>query len=142
MDKSELLALTQQGYDCAQCIVKEFEDVLGEDTGKVIRSVSAMSMGLLQGSICGGILGALAVIGYVFGKESPDYSAQGMCMIKRQMFFLEFSKKYPETTCPGILGLDVRINEDNIKANATGIYETKCPEMFADICSIVRSLIS
>ena len=52
MDKSELLALTQQGYDCAQCIVKEFEDVLGEDTGKVIRSVSAMSMGLLQGSIC------------------------------------------------------------------------------------------
>ncbi len=142
MDKSELLALTQQGYDCAQCIVKEFEDVLGEDTGKVIRSVSAMSMGLLQGSICGGILGALAVIGYVFGKDSPDYSAQGMCMIKRQMFFLEFNRKYPEITCPGILGLDVRINEDNIKANATGIYETKCPEMFADICNIVRSLIS
>ena len=142
MDKSELLALTQQGYDCAQCIVKEFEDVLGEDTGKIIRSVSAMSMGLLQGSICGGILGALAVIGYVCGKETPDYAAQGMCMIKRQMFFMEFNKKYPEITCPGILKLDVRINEDNIKANASGVFETQCPEMFADICSIVRSLIS
>lgn len=142
MDKDELITLTQQGYDCAQCIIMEFKDVLGDDLGKVIRSVSAMSMGLLQGSVCGGILGALAVIGYVFGKENPDVSAQGLCMIKREMFFMEFRNRYPDITCPGILGLDVRINEDNIKANATGIYTTKCPQMFVDIAGIVRKLIS
>ena len=142
MDKAELIELTKQGYDCAQCIIKEFEDVLGEDTGKVIRTMSAMSMGLLQGSICGAVLGALAIIGYVFGKENPDVSAQGLCMIKREMFFMEFRAKYPEITCPGILGLDVRINEDNIKANATGVYTTKCPQMFMDTTDIVRRLIS
>lgn len=142
MDKDELNQLTQQGYDCAQCIIKEFEDVLGDDLGKVIRTMSAMSMGLLQGSICGGILGALAVIGYVFGKETPDVSAQGVCMIKREMFFMEFRRKYPEITCPGILGLDVRNNEDNIRANATGVFTTKCPQMFVDIADIVRRIIS
>ena len=141
MDRSELLALTQQGYDCAQCVIKAFEDVLGEDTGKVIRAVSCMSMGLLQGSVCGGVLAALAIIGWRYGKEEPDYAAQGMCMIKRELFFMEFRKKYPDITCPGIIGLDVRKNEDNIKANATGVYTELCPRMFEDIVDIVKSLI-
>lgn len=141
MDRSELLALTQQGYDCAQCVIKAFEDVLGEDTGKVIRAVSCMSMGLLQGSVCGGVLAALAIIGWRYGKEEPDYAAQGMCMIKREQFFMEFRKKYPDITCPGIIGLDVRKNEDNIKANATGVYTELCPRMFEDIVDIVKSLI-
>lgn len=141
MDRSELLALTQQGYDCAQCVIKAFEDVLGEDTGKVIRTVSCMSMGLLQGSVCGGVLAALAIIGWRYGKEEPDYAAQGMCMIKREQFFMEFRKRYPDITCPGIIGLDVRKNEDNIKANATGVYTELCPRMFEDIVDIVKSLI-
>ena len=141
MDRKELLALTQQGYDCAQCVIKSFEDELGDDTGKVIRTVSCMSMGLLQGSVCGGVLAALAILGWKYGKEEPDYAAQGMCMIKREQFFMEFRRKYPEITCPGILGLDVRKNEDNIKANATGLYTNLCPCMFEDIVSIVRGLI-
>ena len=142
MDKDELLALTQQGYDCAQCVIKAFEDEMGEDAGRAIRLVSCMSMGLLQGSVCGGVLAALAVIGWKFGKENPDYSTQGLCMIKREQFFMEFRKKYPDITCPGIIGLDVRINEDNIKANATGVYTDQCPRMFEDIIGIVRKIIS
>ena len=141
MDKNELLALTQQGYDCAQGVVKAFEGELGEDTGKVIKAVSCMSMGLLQGSVCGGVLAALAIIGWRYGKEEPDYAAQGMCMIKREQFFMEFRRKYPDITCPGIIGLDVRKNEDNIKANATGVYTELCPRMFEDIVNIVKDLI-
>ncbi len=140
MDKDELLVLTQQGYDCAQCVIKAFEDELGEDTGKVIKSVSCMSMGLLQGSVCGGVLAGLAILGWKYGSENPDYAAQGMCMIKREQFFMEFRKRYPDITCPGILGLDVRKNEDNIKANADGLYTDLCPGLFADVVEIVKSL--
>ena len=62
-------------------------------------------------------------------------------MIKREQFFMEFRKRYPDITCPGIIGLDVRKNEDNIKANATGVYTELCPRMFEDIVDIVKSLI-
>lgn len=141
MDRSEIILLSQQGYECAQCIVKAFEKELGESTGSVMRSVACMSMGLLQGSICGGIVGALAVIGCMFGKDEPDYPTQGLCMIKREQFFMEFRKNHPDITCPGILGLDVRINEDNIKANATGVYTDRCPSMFLDIIDITRKVI-
>lgn len=141
MDKSEMISLGMQGYECAQCVVKAFEDVLGDSTGTVVRSVACMSMGLLQGSVCGGVLGALAVIGHVFGKDEPDHPTQGLCMIKREQFFMEFRKRRGEITCPGILGLDVRINEDNIKANATGVYTDKCPEMFLEIVDITRKVI-
>lgn len=142
MDRNELLALTNQGYDCAQCVMKAFEKELGEELGEAIRLVSCMSMGLLQGSVCGGVLAALAVIGWKFGKDQPDYAAQGLCMIKREQFFMEFRQKYPDITCPGILGLDVRKNEDNIRANKEGLYTTLCPQMFEDIVAIVKKLIS
>ena len=142
MDKEELLALTNQGYDCAQCIIKAFEEELGEELGEAIRLVSCMSMGLLQGSVCGGVMAALAVIGWKFGKDEPDVSTQGLCMIKREQFFMEFRRKYPDITCPGILGLDVRKNEDNIRANKEGLYTTLCPQMFEDIVAIVKKLIA
>ena len=141
MDRDELLALTQQGYDCAQCVVKAFEDELGEDTGKVIRSVSCMSMGLLQGSVCGGVLAALALIGWKYGSEKPDYASQGLCMIKREQFFMEFRRIYGDITCPGIIKLDVRKNEDNIKANATGVYTEICPKLFEDVIAILKRIL-
>ena len=47
MDRNELLALTNQGYDCAQCVIKAFEKELGDELGEAIRLVSCMSMGLL-----------------------------------------------------------------------------------------------
>lgn len=140
MDKSEAVALSQQGYDCAQCIIKAMEEELGEDLGKAIRSVSCMSMGLLQGSVCGGVLGALAYLGYKYGSDVPDVSTQGLCMIKREQFFMEFRKKYPDITCPGIIELDVRKNEDNIKAHATGVYIEKCPQLFADVVEILKRI--
>lgn len=140
MDVNDALALSQQGYDCAQCVIKAMEEELGEDLGKAIRSVSCLSMGLLQGSVCGGILGALAYIGLKYGSDVPDVSSQGLCMIKREQFFMEFRKKYPDITCPGIIGLDVRINEDNIKAHATGVYTTVCSQLFVDIVGILKNL--
>ncbi len=63
-------------------------------------------------------------------------------MIKREQFFMEFRQKYPDITCPGILGLDVRKNEDNIRANKEGLYTTLCPQMFEDIVAIVKKLIA
>ena len=141
MEKSDILVLTQQGYECAQCVIKAFEKELGDRTGDGVRAVACMSMGLLQGSVCGGVLGGLAVIGMMWGKDEPDYAVQGTCMIKREQFFMEFRKLYPDITCPGIIGLDVRKNEDNIKANATGVYTDKCPKLFLDVIDIVKKLI-
>ena len=94
MDLDELTLLYKQGYDCAQSIVKVFENELGEDYEAVLKSVSSMGMGLLKGSVCGGLLGALAVIGYKYGTNVPDFSSKGICLLKKEEFFKKFNEKY------------------------------------------------
>lgn len=141
MDLETLVRLTNEGYDCAQIVIKAFEEELGNDYPAAMRSVSCMSMGLLQGSICGGVIGALTVIGFKFGSDTPDISARGMCMIKREMFFTEFKRRTNCLTCTEILGLDVRKNEDNIRAIKENLFNDKCPRLFLDIIEIVKGII-
>lgn len=136
-----MVKLTDEGYDCAQLVIKAFEKELGDSYPAAMKSVSCMSMGLLQGSLCGAVIGALTVIGFKYGSETPDISSKGICMIKREMFFAEFRKKVNGSTCPEILGLDVRKNEDNIRAIKENLYTERCPQMFIDIIEIVKGII-
>lgn len=136
-----MVRLTDEGYDCAQLVIKAFEKELGDSYPAAMKSVSCMSMGLLQGSLCGAVIGALTVIGFKYGSETPDISSKGICMIKREMFFAEFRKKVYGSTCPEILGLDVRKNEDNIRAIKENLYTERCPQMFIDIIEIVKGII-
>lgn len=137
----DVIRLYKEGYDCAQCILKAMEDKLDCDIDTAMRSISCMSMGLLEGSICGGVLGALAVIGIRYGNSSADASSRGITMIKRAMFINEFKKRYNGLTCPEIMGLDVRKDEDNLKAFKDGIYDHFCPKLGADIIDILNSII-
>lgn len=141
MDRETLVRLTDEGYDCAQLVIKAFEKELGESYPAAMKSVSCMSMGLLQGTLCGAVIGALTVIGFKYGSEVPDISSKGMCMIMRERFFMEFRKTVNGSTCPEILGLDVRINEDNIRALKENVYTERCPDMFLEIIRIVKEVI-
>ncbi len=137
----DVVRLYKEGYDCAQCILKAMEDKLDCDMDAAMRSISCMSMGLLEGSICGGVLGALAVIGIKYGSPSADASSRGITMIKRGMFLNEFKKRYNGLTCPEIMGLDVRKDEDNLKAFKDGMYDHFCPKLGADIIEILNDII-
>ena len=137
----EVINLYNRGYDCAQCIVKAVIDRVDCDEETAMKAVSSMSMGLLEGSICGGLLGALAVIGLKYGSATPDASCTGVTIIKRARLLMEFKKRYNGLTCPEIMGLDVRKDEDNLKAHKEKVYEHFCPNVGAYIIDILKDII-
>ena len=142
MDSSEeVIRLYEEGYDCAQCILKAMEKKLDYDHDTAMRAISSMGMGLLEGSICGAVVGALAVIGLRYGSASPDMSNRGVAIIKRAQFLMEFKKRYNGLTCPEIMGLDVRKDEDNLKAFKDGIYDHFCPKLGAYIIDVLNDII-
>ena len=65
--EDDMIMFTKQGYDCAQCILKAMESKIDCDMDTAMRSISSMGMGLLEGGMCGAVLGALAVIGLKYG---------------------------------------------------------------------------
>lgn len=141
MDEDRITVLYTQGYDCAQCILRMFEDRIDCDMDTAMRTISCMGMGLLEGSLCGALLGAFAVIGLKYGTTSPDMAAKGMSIIKRAQFMIEFKKKYSGMTCPELMGLDVRKDEDNLRAYKEGIYEHFCPNLGKDIVEILEKIL-
>lgn len=137
----DVIRLYNEGYDCAQCILKAMSDKVDFDEDTALKTISCMGMGLLEGSLCGALLGGLAVIGLKYGSSAPDSSSRGITIIKRAQFLMEFRKKYNGLTCPEIMGLDVRKDEDNLRAYKEGIYEHFCPKMASDIIEILNRII-
>lgn len=137
----DVIRLYNEGYDCAQCILKAMSDKVDFNEDTALKTISCMGMGLLEGSLCGALLGGLAVIGLKYGSSAPDSSSRGITIIKRAQFLMEFRKKYNGLTCPEIMGLDVRKDEDNLRAYKEGIYEHFCPKMASDIIEILNRII-
>lgn len=141
MDQEKIKSLYRQGYDCAQCVLFTMMDELECDEDTALRSVSCMSMGLLEGSVCGAVLGALAVIGLKYGSSAADMGSKGLGIVKRAQFITEFKKRYNGLTCPELMGLDVRNDEDSLKAFKNGVYEHFCPKMSSDITDILKGMM-
>ena len=139
--EDDIIRFTKEGYDCAQCILKAMEDKIDCDMDTAMRSISSMGMGLLEGSMCGAVLGALAVIGLKYGTSAPDMASRGVAILKRAQFFTEFKKRYTGLTCPEIMGLDVRNDADNLRAYKEGIYEHLCPKLGAGVIEILNGII-
>ena len=137
----DVIRLYNEGYDCAQCILKAMSGKVDFDEDTALKAVSSMSMGLLEGSVCGALLGALAVIGLKYGSSTPEPSSKGIVIVKRAQLLMEFRKKYNGVTCPEIMGVDVRKDEDNLRAYKEGIYEHFCPKMASDILEILNRII-
>lgn len=142
MDIETVNKLYSEGYDCAQCVVHAMRDRIDADEETVLKTISCMGMGLLEGSVCGALLGAYAVIGLKYGSASPDMASKGLALIKKEQFMIEFRKLYGDITCPGIMGLDVRKDEDNLKAYTTGKYEHFCPNLCLNVLNILEKIMT
>lgn len=142
MVQKNIIELYRQGYDCAQCVCMQFINEIDCDKETAMKLISAMGMGLLKGSICGAIIGALAIIGLKYGNSSPDMANKGMTIIKRSQFFMEFEKLYSGLTCPELMKLDVRNDEENLKAYSEGVYEHFCPKLGADVVNILNKILN
>lgn len=141
MEFEDIQKMYREGYDCAQCVIHAFSDRLDADEDVIMRATTCMSMGLLQGSVCGAVLAAFTVIGLKYGSSSPDLGSKGLALIKREQFMAEFRKMYNGITCPELTGYDVRINEENTKAFAAGIYDDFCPRLCLNVMNILERIL-
>lgn len=58
--------LRAQGYNCAQCVVMAFDDVINGDTAMLLRVAGGFGSGMgASGGVCGAISGTTMVLGLV-----------------------------------------------------------------------------
>lgn len=62
--------LRAQGYNCAQCVVMAFDDVIKGDVAMMARAAHGFGSGMgASGGVCGAISGTTMVLGLVYDND-------------------------------------------------------------------------
>lgn len=131
-----------EGFDCSMQVLAKLAPEIGltEEQGK--RLGSCFGVGMMQGSVCGAVSAAMIAIGYKYGNTKPkDMAQKGLCMAKRQEFIDRFTEEFGSVTCPGLLKLDLRLEEDAKKANEIGVITNICPKFCVKAIEIAKDVL-
>ena len=98
------------GYNCAQCMILAFEDMLtiDVDTALKISSPFGGGMGRLR-EVCGSVSGMFMVLGFIKGYNEPgDYEGKKELYEHIQELARRYEADNGSIICRELLGLDVK----------------------------------
>lgn len=133
------------GYNCAQCMMLAFEDMLTIDLDMALKIASPFGggMGRLR-EVCGSVSGMFMVLGFVKGYNEPG-NYEG----KKELYehVQELARRYEEANgsiiCRDLLGLNVK-KEDATPEKRTDEYYKKrpCAEKIGSAAEILEQYLS
>ncbi len=136
------------GYNCSQCIMLAFEDVIKEysdidlDTALRIASPFGGGMGRLR-EVCGSVSGMFMILGYLEGYyEKKDYDG------KKQLYedIQELARRYEAANgsiiCRELLGLDEKRQEAAPQKRTEAYYKSRpCAEKIGSAAQILEEFL-
>lgn len=107
-DRIELsYALRKQGYNCAQCVIAAYSDILDITQEQAIKISYGFGGGFGgQRELCGCLSGAAMVVGMLFGQEQADLKLRKEIYQKITKFCDDFESKYHSKICAELLGIN------------------------------------
>lgn len=115
------------GYNCSQCMMLAFEDLLTIDLDTALKIASPFGggMGRLR-EVCGSVSGMFMVLGYIYGYNDPkDYES------KKSLYehIQELARRYEEANgsiiCRDLLGLSIKKQEATPEQRTAEYYASR-----------------
>lgn len=133
------------GYNCAQCMMLAFEDMLTIDLDTALKIASPFGggMGRLR-EVCGSVSGMFMVFGYINGYNEPD-DYEG----KKKLYehIQELARRYEEENgsiiCRDLLGLNVQKEEATPQKRTEAYYKNRpCAEKIGSAAEILQQYLN
>lgn len=129
------------GYNCSQCMMLAFEDLLTIDIDTALKIASPFGggMGRLR-EVCGSVSGMFMVLGFLKGYSTPgDYEG------KKELYehIQELARRYEEANgsiiCRDLLGLSVQREEATPEQRTPDYYKKRpCAEKIGSAAEILE----
>ncbi len=132
------------GYNCAQCMMLAFEDMLTIDLDMALKIASPFGggMGRLR-EVCGSVSGMFVVLGFVKGYNEPG-NYEG----KKELYehVQELARRYEEANgsiiCRDLLGLNVKKEEATPEKRTEEYYKKRpCAEKIGSAAEILEQYL-
>lgn len=143
--KDKAMQSFKDGYNCCQCLILAFEDMLSVDvnTALTISSPFGGGMGRLR-EVCGSVSGMFMVFGFIKGYSDPkDYEGKKELYAHIQELGRRFEKENGSIVCRDLLGLDVK-HQDSTPEKRTDEYYKKrpCAELVGCATEILETYLN
>ena len=131
------------GFACSQSILSAYSEHFGLDRELALKISDPFGAGMRGLSeTCGAVTGSLMVIGLRYGRiRHNDILARDKTAERVQEFVEKFKERNGTIICKKLLGYDISIPEQNNKAEALGLFKTKCPKFVRDAAEILEQLV-
>ena len=133
------------GYNCAQCMMLAFEDMLTIDIDTALKIASPFGggMGRLR-EVCGSVSGMFMVLGFIKG-----YHEHGNYEGKKELYedVQELARRYEEANgsiiCRDLLGLNVKKEEATPEKRTEEYYKKRpCEEKIGSAAEILEQYLN
>jgi C_GCAxxG_C_C family probable redox protein len=133
----------KQGFSCSQAVLSAFSDAFDLDLNLALKISQPFGGGIAhRGEICGAVSGALMVIGLKLGRtQAEDIPARDRTYESVTHFIQKFENLHGSIICKELLGYDLGSEEEYIKAEKEGVFETLCPKFVQNAADILTDLI-
>jgi C_GCAxxG_C_C family probable redox protein len=125
--KSEQTSVLFKDYNCAQTIFSLFAPEFGLDTETALKIASGFGSGMNRGETCGAVTGAYMVLGLKSGhatSNQEDKARTRDLIIKFNDLFLQ---EHSSLSCKELLGYDLSLPGQKVKASEAGVFQSRCP---------------
>ncbi len=139
------IALHRGGSACSQAVFAVFAQELGLPPAPAHRLAGGFGAGMgRSGSTCGAFSGAVLALSLAFGADTgADQERKSRTYDLVGRFLDEAKARHGSTTCPGLLGLDIKVEADRARFKAEGLSEKICVNVIRDtVETLERQLVA
>lgn len=142
--KEKAMQCFLDGYNCSQCMILAFEDILDTDIKLALKIASPFGggMGRLR-EVCGSVSGMFMVLGYLLGYNEPDdYEGKKVLYAHIQ----ELARRYEESNgsiiCRDLLGLTEKRQDSTPEPRTDAYYKNRpCTEKIGSAAEILETYL-
>ncbi len=142
--KEKAMQSFKEGYNCSQCLILAFEDMLSIDidTALSISSPFGGGMGRLR-EVCGSVSGMFMVFGFLKGYNRPDdYEGKKALYEHIQELGRRFEEVNGSIVCRELLGLNVQRQEATPEKRTEEYYKKRpCVELVGIATEILETYL-
>jgi C_GCAxxG_C_C family probable redox protein len=134
------IEIYKQRFNCSQAIFTAFRQVDKLDEETALKLATVFGAGTARtGGICGAVSGALMAISMKHGRgDLASVAAKEKTYGLGAEFMDEFARRNGSCVCAELLGMNIGIPENMAKANALGLFQTKCLALVKSAAEILE----
>ncbi len=132
------------GYNCAQAMATTYGTAFGVPEETLARIATAFGGGISRSdNICGGVSGALMVLGLKYGsKNASESEAKAKTYALGNEFIQEFIRRHGAVSCTGLLGYNLSVPAERKEATEKKVSATVCRDVIRNAGTLLEEFLA